>query len=139
MPLMRTAVVVVAVVAMLPSDRAQQERLQQSLADAAHWAVTICDRQPQLCAMAASGWETFKAKAEFAFVVAYDLAVQHAFGRGPDISVSTPATTGSTGTRAAPLPEDQRRGHRGTLTPRDLEPHWRGVAISADDRRLAAR
>ncbi len=114
MSLIRTALIVTVVVALLPSDRAQQERLQQSVADAAHWAVTICDRQPQTCEVAAQGWETFKAKAEFAVTVAYDIAIQRAFGDG------------SMATAEAPVwPGYPRHTAAGTLTEHDLEPQWR--------------
>jgi hypothetical protein len=118
MPFMRTAIIVAAVVAILPSDRAQQERLQQAAVDAAHWTMTFCDRNAQTCANTAVAWEMFKAKAEFAAGVAYDVAMTHVLAEhGADTGVET----GSTADRPA-------EPARGTLTDRDLKPAWRGTA-----------
>lgn len=113
MPFLRTAIVVGAVIALLPSDRAQQERLQQAVIDAANWTVTFCDRNQKSCENAAAGWEVFKAKAEFAGLVAYDIAMTHVFRPNAD-----PAPAAGVETSSVEM--------RGTLTARDLEPGWRG-------------
>lgn len=113
MSLLRTVFVVGAVIALLPSDRAQQERLQQVAVDAAHWTLTYCDRNPQTCANAASTWAVFKSKAEFAAGVAYDVAMTHVFK--------------STAELAAVNVETSAIDKRGTLTSRDLQPAWRGT------------
>ena len=68
MPLLRTIIVVGAVIALLPSDRAQQERLQQAAVDAAHWTMTFCERNAKTCDNAGAAWDVFKTKAEFAAV-----------------------------------------------------------------------
>ena len=66
MSLLRTIIVVGAVIALLPSDRAQQERLQQAAVDAAHWTMTFCERNAKTCDNAGAAWDVFKTKAEFA-------------------------------------------------------------------------
>jgi hypothetical protein len=122
MPLVRTAILAAAVIALLPSDRAQQERLQQAAIDAAHWTMTFCDRNAQTCANAGAAWEMFKAKAEFAAGVAYDVAMTHVFAdRGLEAGVETGSTS------------DHPSGPaRGTLNDRDLTPAWRGTALRHD-------
>ena len=114
MSLLRTIIVVGAVIALLPSDRAQQERLQQAAVDAAHWTMTFCERNAKTCDNAGAAWDVFKTKAEFAAGVAYDVAMTHVFK--PDAET---AATGSVETSGII--------HRGTLTSRDLQPGWRGT------------
>jgi hypothetical protein len=113
MALLRTVFVVGAVIALLPSDRAQQERLQQAAVDAAQWTITYCDRNAKSCETAAAAWEVFKAKAEFAAGVAYDVAMTHVFKAGMTVASDSGPT------------ETSSLSDRGTLTARDLEPRWR--------------
>jgi hypothetical protein len=113
MALIRTVIVVGAVIALLPSDRAQQERLQQAAVDAAQWTITYCDRNAKSCETAAAAWNVFKAKAEFAAGVAYDVAMTHVFKASMDLAANQ-----------APA-ETTALSDRGTLTARDLEPRWR--------------
>jgi hypothetical protein len=113
MSLLRTVVVVGAVIALLPSDRAQQERLQQTAIDAAQWTMTFCQRNAKTCENAAVAWDVFKTKAEFAAGVAYDVAMTHVFKTDSQAAVT-------------PTAETSAIVQRGTLTPRDLEPGWRG-------------
>ena len=113
MALLRTVFVVGAVIALLPSDRAQQERLQQAAVDAANWTITYCDRNARSCETAAAAWDVFKAKAEFAAGVAYDVAMTHILNASmSEAAIGAPAETSSL-------------SDRGTLTERDLEPRWR--------------
>lgn len=111
--LLRTVIVVGAVVALLPSDRAQQERLQQAAVDAAQWTLTFCERNTKTCENAGVAWDVFKSKAEFAAGVAYDVAMTHVFKAQTDAGTN-------------PTVETSAIGQRGTLTSRDLEPDWRG-------------
>lgn len=109
MSLFRIAIVLSLGVAVMPSERAQQEQLYERAASAAHWTVTYCDRNGTHCEMAGELWDGFLRKAEFAGKMAYDVAIRtttdHAFE----------ATTG-------PIPAKAR----GTLRPDDLRPDWRG-------------
>lgn len=115
MSLMRTAIVLSLCIAIMPSDRAQQQRLYENAAVAAHWTSTFCDRNPGTCANAAGLWDTFVRKAQFAGALVYDIAVRSAHGPSD---------------AAAPVALDADRGAgvmRGTLTPDDLGPAWRGT------------
>jgi hypothetical protein len=116
MGLLRTVLVVGAVVALLPSDRVEQERIAQAAVDAARWAMTFCDRNAKSCENATTAWVAFKAKAEFAAGVAYDVALTHVLG--PADGAQSPA----------PPAETSALSRRGTLNARDLEPAWRGNA-----------
>jgi hypothetical protein len=109
MSLFRIAVVLSLGVAVMPSDREQQDALYDRAATAAHWTITYCERNGQHCEMAGELWDAFVRKAEFAGKLAYDVALR---------STLDNATAGST----APIPANAR----GTLNPDDLRPTWRG-------------
>ncbi len=115
MSLVRTALILSVAIAVLPSDRAQQERVYQNVAMAANWTATYCDRNPATCENASAAWASFLTKAEFAGHVAYTLAVQYATGDDQNAVQSQPVRLD--------FPKDAPRG---TLTSRDLEPQWRG-------------
>jgi hypothetical protein len=109
MSLFRIAIVLSLGVALMPSDREQQEQLYEKAASAAHWTLTFCDRNVQTCDSAGVVWGTFLKKAEFAGRMAYDIA-QRAAVEGPAVSPGD-----------APVSKAS-----GTLKPGDLEPVWRG-------------
>jgi hypothetical protein len=109
MSLFRIAVVLSLGVAVMPSDKAQQDALYERAATAAHWTMTYCERNGSHCVMAGELWDAFLRKAEFAGKLAYDVALR---------STMENATAGST----APIPANAR----GTLNPADLQPSWRG-------------
>lgn len=114
MGLMRIAVVVGVGVALLPSDREQQEKLIARASDAATWVTTYCDRNAATCAQADEHWTTFLAKAEFGAKLIYESmqeSSEPAVAQRGDLPAS----------RTAPA---VLRG--GTLTPHDLQPAWRG-------------
>lgn len=122
MGLMRIAIVVAAGVALLPSDREQQQRLVKRASDGATWAVTFCDRNEAACEQADVYWKGFVAKAEFAAKLAYETmqdasAEREIADRGDAVATR----------KAAPAAFDNRAG---TLTPRDLRPAWRGAEKS---------
>ncbi len=109
MSLFRIAVVLSLGVALMPSDKDQQEALYERAATAAHWTMTYCDRNGQQCEMAGEVWHAFLRKAEFAGKLAYDVALRTAGSEAQD-SLISPASAKS----------------RGTLSPTDLQPGWRG-------------
>jgi Family of unknown function (DUF5330) len=124
MGLIRSAVVIGAVVAIMPSDKAQQARLFENAANAAHWTLTFCARNPDACERGAELWGSFREKADFAVRVAYDVASQ---------AMAT-SSKGEPGPAAGPvrLDAEPRAVDRGTLSGRDLQPAWRGTrAVSA--------
>lgn len=109
MSLFRIAIVLSLGVAIMPSDRAQQEELYARAASAAHWTVTFCDRNERTCEVSASLWDAFLKKAEFAGKLVYDVAL-HTAGPSDGALKAIPASADG----------------RGTLSPTDLEPDWRG-------------
>ena len=111
MSLFRIAAVLSLGVAVMPSDRAQQEALYERAATAAHWTMTYCDRNGQQCVMAGELWDAFLAKAQFAGKLAYDVAIR----ASSDRMLQDPL---------AP----QLASDRGTLKADDLQPNWRGEA-----------
>lgn len=112
MSLFRIAIVLSLGVAVMPSDRAQQEELYARAASAAHWTMTFCDRNGRTCEVSAELWDAFLKKAEFAGKLVYDVAL-HTAGPGD-----------ADGLKAIPASAEGR----GTLSQQDLEPGWRGVA-----------
>jgi hypothetical protein len=107
------------VVLLLPADEHQQARLYASAAATVERATTFCDRNAHTCAWGAQLWAAFLKKAEFGLRMAFDLASSSARGNGE----ASPAREGAR--RPAPAVET-----RGTLTPNDLTPAWRGGAAA---------
>lgn len=116
MSLVKSALILSVAIAVLPSDRGQQERVYQNVAMAANWTATYCDRNPATCDNARAMWGQFLTKAEFAGHVAYTLALQYATGTDHAAGQSQPVRLD--------YPKDTPRG---TLTSRDLEPAWRAA------------
>jgi hypothetical protein len=108
MSLFRIAMVLSLGVAVMPSDKAQQEQLYERAAAAAHWTATYCDRNGATCDTAAKVWDVFLAKAEFAGKLAYDVAMRYTADEAANGPVQPVA--------------DRTRG---TLRPDDLRPNWR--------------
>ena len=122
---LRTVVLLGAVVYLLPSDPARQEAFVTTANAAYQKVTTICERQPALCAKARAVLEDLKSKAHFGVGVIYALAT----GTGRDTQAS--GEQSGDGYEAAPTRyEDYGAGEpangRGTLSPRDLAPSWRG-------------
>jgi hypothetical protein len=108
MSILRTGLLVAAVVAVLPADRQQQAHLFDRAANAVHWTATFCDRNGTTCTQAASLWSAFLTKAQFGAQMAYELAQKYSKPEGVYAAPSalSPAID--------------------TLRPEDLEPAWRG-------------
>lgn len=110
MSLIRTGILIAAVVAVLPADRQQQARLYDRAANAAHWTATFCDRNASTCAQAAAVWSAFLTKAQFGAQMAYELAQKYTKPDGGNAAPSSSALSPAID----------------TLRPEDLEPAWRG-------------
>jgi hypothetical protein len=104
------------IVLLLPTDPRQQEKLAATAAGAAQKAATFCDRNAAMCARGAEYWAVFKQKLEFGGKLAYDLALER---------VAKPAAT-ETAAPATTAPPARTDKARGTLTPADMAPEWRG-------------
>jgi hypothetical protein len=117
--LIRLAFWVGLAVLLLPSDERQQERLYATAVATVERAATFCDRNEKVCATAGELWATFLKKAEFGA----RLAINAAGSAGRASDEATPLAPQPTSARPAP-----RLGSavRGTLTPADLTPSWRG-------------
>jgi hypothetical protein len=106
MSLFRIAIVLSLGVAVMPSDKAQQEQLYERAASAAHWTATYCDRNGPTCETAGEVWDAFLRKAEFAGKLAYDVAMRYTADEAHGL-FPTPTSA------------------KGTLQPNDLRPDWR--------------
>jgi hypothetical protein len=112
MGLLRIATIIAVGIAVLPSDRDQQQRLYDRAGATAEWVITFCDRNGPTCAKGAELWSQFVAKAEFGAKLAYDTLREQQAGKDPAAERSY---------SAASLERDS-----GTLTPQDKRPAWRG-------------
>lgn len=123
MGLFRTAVVVGAVVALMPSDRNSQVQLYERTASAARWTLTFCDRNGELCRQGGELWGVFVKKAQFAGQMAVQIIQEQSNrseGNGPP---AEPRRQEAAVRQEEPLFE---RTDRGTLRQDDLRPAWRG-------------
>lgn len=115
--LIRVAFWLGLVVLLLPTDERQQARLYGTAVATVERVSTFCERNPQACAVGAEVWATFLRKAEFGARMAIEIVTSS--GRrdeerpGPGVQPSS--------TKRGVDPEA-----RGTLTPADLAPAWRG-------------
>jgi hypothetical protein len=119
--LIRVAFWLGLVVLLLPTDARQQARLYSAAANTVERVTTFCDRSPKVCAAGAELWAAFLKKAEFGVRLAVDLATSSTH-KEADPPAEVSGHTGRVPVRA-PQP-------RGTLTPRDLAPAWRGEALA---------
>jgi hypothetical protein len=111
------------VVLLLPTDERQQARVYGTAAATVERVVTFCDRNAQTCAAGAEVWATFVKKAEFGARMAIDLASS---GGRKDEEVAPRVQPSSS--KAKPEPK-LPTAERGTLTPADLTPAWRGQGV----------
>jgi hypothetical protein len=108
------------VVLLLPTDQHQQARLYDTAVATVERATTFCDRNANACAAAGELWATFLRKAEFGARMAVDLATSG--GRKDE---AAPQRIEPANARGQPEPRPHP-ATRGTLTPSDLAPAWRG-------------
>ena len=131
--LIRVAFWLGLVVLLLPTDERQQARLYGTAAATVERVATFCDRNAQACVAAGEAWSTFLKKAEFGARAAVDLATSS--GRREREEEAERAQPASLRRKAEPGREarlepraeaKQPAPARGTLTPADLSPPWRG-------------
>jgi uncharacterized protein DUF5330 len=104
-------------VLLLPTDERQQARLYSTAVTTVERVTTFCDRNAQACAAGAELWAIFVKKAEFGARMAIDLVSTSA--RQDEDAASLRTQPASVKGKPAPAA-------RGTLTPADLTPAWRG-------------
>ena len=114
-------------VLLLPTDERQQARFYTTALAAVERATTFCERNTQACAVAAQLWAMFLKKAEFGARMAIDLVSSG--GRSDEGAASQPLRTEPARSPAHPRPKAEPKlpGDRGTLSPADLTPAWRGA------------
>ena len=112
-------------VLLLPTDERQQARLYSTAVTTVERVTTFCDRNAQACTVGAELWATFVKKAEFGARMAIDLVSSN--GR-KDEDEAAPRTQPASAPAAAKTRPDPNApaSVRGTLTPADLAPAWRG-------------
>ena len=127
--LIRVAFWVGLAVLLLPTDERQQARLYGTAVATVERVTTFCDRNAQACAAGAELWATFVKKAEFGARVAIDLVSS---GGRKDEDAASPRSQPASPGECQGQARVQARGQgcprrvRGTLTPADLAPAWRG-------------
>lgn len=126
MGLLRLATVAAIGIALLPSDKEQQQRLYERAGATAEWVVTFCDRNATVCTKSAELWTQFVAKAQFGAQLAYEMAKEHYAGNGMN-TASLKLDDSKTGGRLAPAILERDSG---TLTPLDKQPDWRGKSAN---------
>ena len=108
-------------VLLLPTDERQQARLYSTAVTTVERVTTFCDRNAQACAAGAELWAIFVKKAEFGARMAFELITNRGgTGKDEDGARVEPASAKAK-VEKKPLPAP-----RGTLTPADLNPPWRG-------------
>ena len=120
--LLRMAFWLGLVVVFLPTDERQQARLYNTAVSAVERATTFCDRHAQACAVGAEMWAGFLKKAEFGARMAIDL--MSSGGRKDDEAGAARTQPASLKAKPEARPSPDARG---TLTPADLTPAWRGT------------
>lgn len=118
MSILRTSFFIGLVIVLLPSDEQQQSQLQERLANASHWAMTFCDRNPLTCERAQSFRQSFVEKAQFGS----RLLIDAIWSPGPS---GRPVPSRLDGNHH-PTERLHHRVSLDTLTRDDLAPAWRG-------------
>ncbi|MFM7085291.1 MAG: hypothetical protein ACKOW3_09885 [Hyphomicrobium sp.] len=121
MSLIRTLAIICIGIALIPSDKAQQERFQQSAIDLVYWTVTFCERNVYTCHVAEVSWDEFKQKAQFALDVGHELLMQQVFKKQLIVSEESNYSN-----------KDKKSVNIGTLQPTDLAPEWRQNTLRKD-------
>lgn len=121
--LLRTAIVISAGIMLMPLDEQQAPGPGSKPGSAGSNAMTFCERHPSTCAAGGELWTTFKKKAEVALVLAVRVAADQMRRPSEQATSAANADSGSVTSGAA----TQAPPVRGTLTPRDTTPVWRGA------------
>lgn len=125
--LVRGAFILALVVMLLPTDEANQAKVIGSAGVAVERAATFCERNAQTCAAGNELWATFLKKAEFGARLAGNMIQDYM--RNDNGRLAAPVVD------RGPTPPGGRvdathgraDNYRGTLSPRDLGPPWRGA------------
>jgi hypothetical protein len=119
--LIRAAFWIGLVVLLLPTDASQQARLYDTAAATLERITTFCDRNARTCEVGSEVWTAFLKKAEFGARMAFELITSRGASKDEDGARVEPASAKGKAEKKSP-----QQPPRGTLTPTDLNPPWRG-------------
>lgn len=122
MGLLRIGLVAAIGIALLPSDKEQQQHLYDRAGATAEWVITFCDRNATVCTKSSELWTQFVAKAQFGAQLAFQMAKEHYANSEGMNAASLKLDDSKTDGRVAPVALERS----GTLTPLDRSPDWRG-------------
>ena len=88
MSLIRTGLVLGAVIYMMPADSKRQAELIHTASDTLVWGITYCDREPVACEQAKATWGQMVEKAKFGAALASDLAQKWSEQRGDRLAAA---------------------------------------------------
>ncbi len=128
MSIFRTGIALACAVALLPADKAQQERVFIQATEATEWVRSYCEREPDKCNQAADLWNGFKEKAAFAGRLSLE-AYQKYAATGTLDGLSKSAYTASGAMAASQVAYNEPAPVRplvDTLMREDMQPAWRG-------------
>jgi hypothetical protein len=114
MSLIRTGLVLGAVIYMMPTDSKRQADMIHAASDTLVWGVTYCDREPAVCDQAKAAWGQMVEKAKFGAALASDLAQKWSEQRG-ERQAAAPA-------HAQPASINALIGAEAPLVPDDTQP-----------------
>jgi hypothetical protein len=117
--LIRAAFWIGLVVLLLPTDQNQQARLYGAAAATVERVTTFCDRNTKTCEVGSEVWAAFLKKAEFGARMAFELITSRGGSEEGEVRVEPANAKGKAEKKPQPAP-------RGTLTPADMNPPWRG-------------
>ena len=106
MSLIRTGLVLGAVVYALPTDPQKQQELARSASDTIVWGATYCQREPETCRQAGVIWTQAVAKAKFGVALASDVASKWSEQRQTAANAEMPGSTLTIEDALAAVPDD---------------------------------
>ncbi len=124
--LLRGAFGLALIVMLLPTDESNQAKVIGTAGAAVERAATFCERNVQTCAAGAELWVTFVKKAEFGARLAGSVIQDWMRNDSGRAKPAVERASAPHPARYEPKQTSTDQG-RGTLTPRDLGPAWRGV------------
>jgi hypothetical protein len=128
MAIFRTGIALACAVALLPADKAQQERLFLQAIEVSEWVRGYCEREADKCQQASDLWDGFREKAVFAGRLSLDAYQKYAASSTFDgLPKSTTATSEMvTASQVAYMAREPSRPLVDTLLREDMLPAWRG-------------
>lgn len=125
MSLIRTILVLGAVVYVLPADTEKQKELIHTAGDTLAWAMTYCQREPATCDEAKVAWSQMADKAKFGAALVGDLAAKWSARQARVQPAALPVSTASTINDALAAPAEKGAVAE-PLTPGQWDPSVNG-------------